>query len=247
MQGAARYWLAGSLTLLVGLLLFFPARIAYQWFAPDTIKVAGFDGSVWRGSATEAWVGGLYLRDLRWSVRPARLLTGKLGYALAARPSSGFVDGDVAIGLGGRLTLSAVSGAVPLELLRPIVNSPGLKGSLSLQIDEAELDDGMPISATGTFEVANIVEPRLHPGSLGGYRGQLASDAGVLLITYEDTDGVFDIEGRISVREGGEFVHSARLRAKNTTPPRFQQFIDTLPFAEDGSGWREYVLGEGKL
>ena len=64
MLSARRAALIGVLTLLLGLLLFFPARIAYQWIAPPTVLLSGIDGSVWNGSSSEASVGGLYLGNL---------------------------------------------------------------------------------------------------------------------------------------------------------------------------------------
>lgn len=247
MRGAARLWLVGGLIFVVGMVLFFPARVAYHWLSPEVIKVAGINGSLWNGNAAEAWLGGFYFRDLRWRIRPAQLLTGKLGYSLEAKPARGFVEGNVAVSAGGTLTLATVSASVPLELLRPMLNNPGLAGALNVQIAEAELRDGIPVSGEGTFEIANMVDPRIHPGSIGGYRGRATSNESGVDVVYEDTDGLIDIDGHINVQNNGRFIHSARLRAKNTTPERFRQFIDALPLAEDGSDWHEYVLGEGQL
>ena len=69
----------GLLTFVTGVVLLFPARVAYHWFAPSTVQAGGLDGSIWSGSATEVTAAGLYLRDVRWRLKPMRLLTGKLG------------------------------------------------------------------------------------------------------------------------------------------------------------------------
>ena len=136
MQNRSRLLVAGSITLLLGLVIFFPARVAYQWFAPDAIAVAGIDGSVWSGRAREARVNGIYLRDLSWRLRPQSLFTGKMGYVVEARPSSGFVEGSVAIGVTGKVTLSNLTASMPLESLQQLVALPGLRGVVNLAAPE---------------------------------------------------------------------------------------------------------------
>ena len=42
-----RYIFAGILVLLIVLLVTFPARVAYQWFAPPDLTLSGISGSVW--------------------------------------------------------------------------------------------------------------------------------------------------------------------------------------------------------
>jgi hypothetical protein len=74
-----RFVIVGLITLTVGLLLLFPARVAYQWFAPPGIALSGIDGTIWRGMAREGDVGGLYLRNVGWRVQPLKLCTGKIG------------------------------------------------------------------------------------------------------------------------------------------------------------------------
>ena len=55
MKFRTRYLAIGLVTLLLGLVIFFPARVAYRWFVPDTISFAGISGSVWNGGAREAY------------------------------------------------------------------------------------------------------------------------------------------------------------------------------------------------
>ncbi len=246
----ARPWLlglAGGLTLLVALLLFFPARIAYQWFAPPVAQASGFGGTIWAGSASEANVGGLYLRDLAWDVQALSLLTGKLALDFSASPASGFIEGRVAYGFTGTVGLSDVRASLPLEAVRGVAGNPGLGGTLSVDVQSLVIKDGIPSSGDGRFEVANLMDTRILPQSIGGYSGTLTSADGLILIQYTDTDGVIDIEGRIELDQAGRYTHTARMREKSNTPTAVRNFIRFQPESGDGSGWREAMLGEGQL
>jgi general secretion pathway protein N len=101
--------LVGLLTFVTAVILMFPARVAYDWFAPPALQLSGLEGTVWSGSAAEVSAAGLYLRDLKWRLRPLRLVTGKVAARIEASPSSGFLETDIAAGLGaGRKRQSPV-------------------------------------------------------------------------------------------------------------------------------------------
>ena len=76
MKNTKRLVLAGIITFVVGLIITFPARVAYQWFAPAELKLNGISGSIWRGTATQGSAKGIYLTDINWSFRPLGLITG---------------------------------------------------------------------------------------------------------------------------------------------------------------------------
>ena len=245
MPAWSRLAIAGGLTLVIGLLVFFPARLAYHWFAPPTVKLASIEGSIWRGSATEASAGGIYLRDFRWRLRPFALLTGKLGYAIEARPASGFLEGNVAIGLLGAVSASDLNVSMPLQSLQQAVQMPGLGGNLSMQISDVRLEDGLPVAADGVVEVANLVLPIVHRFSIGGYRAEFFTEDSGLMASVEDVDGSVDLAGslRVSVDRTYQFV--AQLAPKDNTPPNLRQQMQFLGSPND-RGQHELRL-EGQL
>ena len=104
MKNRKRLILAGIATFVIGLIITFPARVAYQWFAPGDLKLSGINGSVWRGNAAQGTAGGVYLADVNWSFRPFGLLSGKLEFASNSKLASGFFDANVGVGIGGSLT-----------------------------------------------------------------------------------------------------------------------------------------------
>lgn len=234
MLSRSRLVLVGGLTLLAGLIIFFPARLAYEWFAPPELKLGGIEGSVWRGSALEASAAGVYLRDLGWRAQPLSLLAGRLRYRIEASPISGFIQGDLAISLLGKITARELTGAVSLQALRQVVNNPRLDGSLNLQLLELQAANGVPLSADGFFEISNLVNPGWHAYSLGGYRAEITTEDAGVVVTVTETDGVVDIDGRLQIASDGTFIFTALLLANTTTPPNIRQAIDYLPVADDG-------------
>ena len=97
MPSRSRLIKVGLLVFVVGLILMFPARVAYRWFAPAEFAASGISGSVWNGHAKEVITYGAYFRDLSWRIRLLDLVTAKLGYAIESKLASGSVDANIAI------------------------------------------------------------------------------------------------------------------------------------------------------
>ena len=245
MQSRSRWLLIGGLVFFVGLVVFFPARIAYSWFVPDTVRLSSIDGSVWYGSAREASIGGIYLRDLRWRLRPLAILTGGIGYAIDARPSSGFVEGNIKLGITGAISASDLTASIPLQLLQQPLQMPGLSGSLSVQMAKLKLDSGIPVSAAGSIEVGNLVLPQVHRYSIGGYRVEFVDQDAGILSSIEDVSGMFDLAGTLQVSADGTYEFLAKVAATDTTPANVKSQLRFLG-SPDERGRHDMRL-EGQL
>ena len=116
----------GVITFLAGVIVLFPARVAYQAFAPDSVRLSGIDGSIWNGSAIEGQVGRLYIRNIRWSFKPWHLFTGNLAFATGFEPAGGFMEAGIALGIGGSIRLTDLEGAVSIAALRDVLPAPGM-------------------------------------------------------------------------------------------------------------------------
>ena len=241
----SRLLLVGGLVFFISLLIFFPARVAYQWFVPDTVRLASIEGSVWYGKAGEASVGGVYLRDLRWRLRPVALLTGGIGYAIEARPTSGFVEGNIAVGLTGAMTASDVSASVPLQLLQNAVRMPGMAGNLSLQVGKLKLDGGVPVAAEGSLEVADLVLPDVHQYSIGGYRAEFFTQDSGVMTSIEDVSGMLDLAGTLQVTAEGTYQFLAKVAPTDTTPQNVRRQLQFLGSADERG--RHDLRLEGQL
>jgi general secretion pathway protein N len=240
-----RYILAGILVFLVVLLVTFPARVAYRWFAPADLQLSGISGSIWSGSATEGMAGGAYIRDLTWRMQPGALLTGKLAFATSSKPASGTMTTDVAVGLDGSLALTGLSGSVPLDLVHPALQQSGINGDLSLRFDSLVLENGLPVEATGTVTVANFFVPDLSAGVLGDFRADFQTTDSGITGNVDDVSGVLDITGVITVNADRNYSLVGEVAARPAAPPSIEQQLRFLG-SPDERGMRPFRF-EGQL
>jgi general secretion pathway protein N len=223
----------GLLTFVAACVVLFPARVAYHWFAPPAMQAGGLDGSIWSGSATEVTAAGLYLCDVKWRLKPLRLFTGKLAAAVQAKPSSGFLEADIAAGLGGDVRLANVNASLPLRDFAGIVRMPGLSGNASLQFDELHIRDGLPVAATGTVAIADLVAPMVDPSSIGGYRAEFFTEDDAVVASVEDVNGVFDLAGSLRVSADRNYQFLGKVAATGNTSQKLKQQLRFLGSPND--------------
>jgi len=231
--------------LVVGLTLLFPARVAYQWFVPEAVKLSGIEGSIWSGSAREMSVGSVYLRHLNWRIRPLRLLTGKLALSVDATPSSGFIEADATFGFGGSITVSDLNGSVPLQAFAAVARMPGLAGNASVQFPLVQLRDGLPVAVEGKFAVAGLVAPLIDSAPLGGYEAEFFTNEDRIVASVEDVDGVFDLAGSLSILPDRSYEFIGQVAATERTSAKLRQQLRFLGSPND-RGQHEIRL-EGTL
>jgi general secretion pathway protein N len=218
----------GVLTFVAAVIILFPARVAYNWFAPPALQVSGIEGTIWSGTAAEASAAGLYLRDLKWRLRPLRLVVGQLAASIEAKPSSGFLQADVAAGLGGDIMLGNINGSLPLRDFSSIARVPGLSGTASIQFEELRISDGLPVAAEGTLDVANLVAPMVDASSIGGYRAEFFTDDNVVVASVEDVDGVFDLAGSLTISADRNYQFIGKVAATDSTSDKLQRQLRFL-------------------
>lgn len=234
-----------ALTLVVGLILMFPARVAYHLVAPAGLAASGIHGTVWQGRADALSVRGVYLANVSWEFQPLRLFTGKLSYRIKGSPPSGFVEGDVGIGIGGRVSIADAAASLPLQLLAEPLNIRGLAGSASVRFDRIRLRDGLPIAADGTIEVNDLIAPQLSRSSIGGYLAEFFTQTDGVSATVEDTNGVIDLAGSLMLKEDRSYQFLGKVLAKPGTPENIRRQLEYLGSPND-RGQRELRL-EGTL
>jgi len=233
MQPRARLITAGVVTLVAGLVIFFPARVAYRWFAPPTVLLSGISGSIWSGKAAQAQADLIYLRELSWRFRPLSLFRGRVGYAIEATPVTGFVDARIAFGFSGAVRLNELRGSLPLQTFEQAVNMRGLRGTVNVQFEQLILEDGLPVAADGELTVASLVAPLVYSNSIGGYRAEFYTQSSGVVASIEDTDGVVDLAGSLEIRQNRTYQFVAKLAPKASTPPRLRQQMQFLGSADE--------------
>lgn len=240
-----RYLIAGLLVFIVVLVTTFPAGVAYRWFAPADIQLSGISGSIWSGSASEGLAAGAYFRDLSWRLKPGQLLTGKLAFETDSSPASGRLHTDVAMGIDGRLTLSGLSGHLPLDLAHPAFQQNGIRGDLELQFERLVLDNGLPVDAQGSVTVSSFFVPTLSAGVLGDYRAEFQTTDNGITGSLDDLAGVLDVAGVITLAPDRSYVLTGEVAARPGAPPSVDQQLRMLG-SPDERGQRPFRF-EGSL
>jgi len=208
----------GALALILGLIIKLPARLAVQWFAPPEVAISDIRGSAWSGSASEASVAGIYVRDVQWEFSPLQLFTGSLGYEVSATPVSGFIESGVSVGLSGALIVSDLKASLPLNLFAEVIGISGLEGNGSFQFDRLKIVDGMAVAADGTIQIADLHVPIAGRDSLGGYKVEFFTQDDGISASVEDTDGVIDLAGSLQVKADRSYEFIAEVIANPQTP-----------------------------
>ena len=210
-------WLviAGLLAFFMGALAIFPARVAYSWFAPSEVALAGIEGSIWHGSADHATISGVYVRNIEWTTRPFSLFLLRPSFNARGELMSGFVEGIFGVGLGNRIVMKDVSASVSLDSLAQSVSIPQLEGTANLRLDTLDIRDGLPVAATGTIEVADLFAPTIYRSSpIGGYRAEFFTQEDGIVASVEDTDGIVEVAGSLTVSSDRSYVFLAAIAPK---------------------------------
>ena len=245
MQLRGRLIAVGVITLLIGLVTAFPARVAYQWFAPaGVVSLEGISGSVWNGRVAQADVAGFYLRDLSWRFKPLGLFTGRLAYAVEATPAAGFANADVLLGVTGAIRIEALQASLPLQSLEQVVGMPGLRGNVNLQFDRIVIEDGLPVAANGELAVANLVAPLVYRGSIGGYRAEFFTQDTGVLASVADTDGIVDLAGSFEILADRSYQFLGQLAPKAETPANLRSQMRFLGTPNDRGQFELRLEGE---
>jgi len=237
--------LVAALTVTLALIVMFPARVVYHWVAPAGIAVSGIHGTAWRGRADAISIRGIYLSDVSWRLQPLHLFTAKARYHVQGSPVSGFVEGDVGIGPGGRLSVSNLSASLPLQLFATSLTITGLAGEASVRFDRIQVRNGLPVAADGTVQIKNLVAPRLSRDSIGGYQAEFFTQNNGVAATVEDTDGLVDLAGSLQINDDRSYQFLGKVVAKPQAPASLLRQLEYLGSADD-RGQRELRL-EGTL
>ncbi len=244
MQVRSRLIAAGAVTLIAGLVTTFPARVAYTWFAPPSVSLSGISGTVWHGRANQARANGVYLREVNWTFRPLSLFTGKMSYSVEASPVSGFIDTTLSVGFTGSVQFRDLRGSLALDSVAELAKVPGLSGNVSLEFERLVVENGLPVAADGAIEVANLTAPLVDRSPIGGYRAEFFTQNSGVVASVEDTDGVVDLAGSLTIAPDRTYQFIALLAPKSTTSEKLRRQMQFLGTANDRGQYELRLEGQ---
>ena len=240
-----RLLIPGILILFGVLLATFPARVAYNWFAPAELRLSGIAGSVWNGSAAAGIAGGAYVRNITWQFKPLSLLSGRVGFETRSNPGSGSLHAELAVGPGGDLLLSGLSGNLPLDMLHPAFQQSGMRGDIALQFEKIVISNGFPVAVQGSVTVTDFFVADLSSSRIGDFRADFQTSDARITGSVEDVSGVLDVSGTISLHPDRSYSFIGQVAPTPLTPPSIVHQLQFLGSAND-RGQHEFRF-EGQL
>jgi general secretion pathway protein N len=240
------WWLIGlglAAVVLIALATL-PASLAGGQLARVGIAAAGFSGSLWQGRAQGLAWRGAPVGDLRWTLRPWSLLTGRAAGALDLTRPDGTLSTGFGASFGGEIRLTNLQGSLDVAALStlPLGMPRGWRGRLSGRLDEVVLSSGRPIAIRGTLDMDGLVAPPPRSTSIGSYRVVIPDPAakpaaGELTAHVNDKEGPFSFDGRFTLAPDRSFLLEGMLAPRGPTPPALARSLELLGPA-DASGRR---------
>ena len=242
-------WIAlGAGAYLAFVLTQFPASTAHRWFAPDTLRLAGIEGTLWSGRAALGSVGELGLHEIQWRLQPWSLLFGRVGGQLQTRFANGFLNTEIEATFT-RTTLRNLRATTSLSDLRELLPLGGIEGFVSAEFTELRIQDEWPVEAAGEIRLGELAVPPMLSSasgpliSLGNYRVRFVdSPDGVLVGTFEDQGGPLEVSGSVRLSPDRAFVIEGVTRARPEAPVELSRQLEFLPPSPAAPGLRTFAL-----
>jgi hypothetical protein len=155
------------------------------------------------------------------------------------------MNADVALGPGGNLLLSDLSGNLPLDLLHPALQQSGIRGDIALEFETIVIKDGMLIAAQGSMTVSDFYVPELSASRIGDFRADFRTNDSSVVGSVEDVSGVLDVAGTISLDQNGLYSFIGQVAPTPMTP---RSIVNQLKFLGSANerGQHEFRF-EGRL
>lgn len=235
-------WIAfGAVAYLACILALFPAGVAWRWFAPDAVRLAGVQGTVWSGRAALGSAGTVGLRDIRWQVRLAPMFRARLGGRLQADLGDGFLRTDIRLDAGG-VTLTGLSATGRLSSLAGTLPIAGIRGRISATLTELVIRDGWPVAAQGQVRLGQLTVPSLVDSetiALGDYLVTLSGTGG-LRGAFEDQGGPLEVSGSAELTASGDYRIGGAVRVRSGAGAALERGVELLTTEPDAAGMRAF-------
>jgi general secretion pathway protein N len=242
------WWALGVGAYLAFMLAMFPAGTALRWFAPPGVAFAGVAGTLWSGSAASCAAGSFRADSLRWRVRPASLLLGRISANVEARIPDGFVAGDLTASPSS-VRFSNVRGGTSLPALAALLPVSGMRGQVSVALELLVLDDGWPSAAIGELKLAALESLPLIPDGTGAYLPLgdytvtfVPAPAGSLEARVVDNGGPLEVAGTVSLDASRAYTIDALVEPRAGAPEMLVEGLRIMTADPDAEGRRRLSL-----
>lgn len=221
-----------ALCFLVGLVTTAPARLLTLLLPADQAVLQGFEGTLWRGSASRCLLrteaGYLHLGALEWSLDPLSLALFAPRLRLHSTWGAQTLAGELVVRGSQDLDLQAFEARLSADLVRQFAPM-ALAGTLSVQLQSLLLRDGLPYSGAGrlVWQNAGWQSPQ-GPLPLGSYALDFQQPPGEQLVGEVLTlSGPVRAQGTLRL-QGREYALDILVSSQGSPNPQLEQALSLI-------------------
>lgn len=233
----------GLLAFVIGLVAYFPARVAVDWLPLDSagVRLVGVRGTLFDGTVERVVDADFAVDNLHWHLNPAALLLGRLSADLRLPSDLDEITATAAYAIWGTTTVTAINGSASLGWLARHARYDylPLAGDVRLHDASFTLDSQhIPTAVSGQLRLVNtrwqLSQPTL---TFGDYTARLDTTDDKLKLTMADSSGPLAIKGNTTYAPAnGHYTLDARLRARSGADQRLSALLATIS-RPDSDGW----------
>ena len=228
--------LAGILLYVSFTIAMLPARLVLPAMVPDTTTFDGIDGSVWSGTARSLSAGNIFASNVSWNFEFLRLFRMQAAYDLGLEIPGGFARGVVAAS-PGRISVYDARMTSPVAEIARLIAPMNLQGQASIEITQAQLVDGWPVTLDAVVRFGNVMLLRPVETDLGNFQVTFdpanATDAG-LVGNVEDVDASIDLSRTLLLLSERGYQIDLRMLPEASEAARFERMLRLVPKDEEG-------------
>ena len=232
-------------TLLLMLILQFPAITVINSINKNNLKVNGVNGTVWKGSASEISSNEIYLRQTKWKIVPSELLKGNLTFDISTYPYNGQLKFNLILDLMNNLSATDIKGNFPNDILEIIAPFLGVSSEINMNIKSLSLNNKDINQLEGQILLNNLVMKGISNRVLGSYKIDLFERNGEIYGSIDDVSGEVDIAATMSLTLSGKYIIDGAVSAKQNTSNQVRTILSFLG-AENENGQRSFRF-EGEI
>ena len=239
-----RYWRLVALGVgvyLLILLVAFPAGRAARYLEQQVtgLSLQAVSGTVYSGQAGKLVIQGVPAGAVRWTMRPAALLLGRLEYHVTLDGESLRGSGNFGSGLGVALVVQDVTAEISpeflLERFSPIpIQSTGM---VTLTLDTLRVKEGFPDELYGQMSWKNAALQDPVKLSLGQVDIVLGSTGDSVTGNISNTPGEIRVSGDISLQAAGQYNLRLSLTPDTAAPTELLQMLDAYGQRQSGGSY----------
>lgn len=220
-----------------------PARVVATRVEQATrgaVQLANVEGTLWKGRArvvVATPLGPADIEALQWRLLPARLLEGRVAYALHAPGRAVELSGEV-----GRSpaawhvpALGAAATAQGLQALAPLLAPWRPEGEVRLEAKDLRWTD-TALEGTAALEWRGAALGLSAVRPLGSYRAELRGEGAAARLGLATLEGPLVVTGRGTLTPPSRLAFTGEARAEGPAAAELKPILDLLgPARADGA------------